>query len=404
MSENSIEKTDSAFRELGIGATNHKLVRNHRLLSKNQKAVRRFTRAESLAYLDINARTLDKYASLVNIDPRRHTDYQWLLDIEEIYKIRDSLPAELRKVQKFKRGPNEKLQVISVQNQKGGVGKTITVATIASCLAVEFHQELRIGVIDMDGQASLTAFYATKSEALGELSAGDLISGDYELDEGETKKQVISNAFLPTTIPNLRILPAAQSDRVLEGWFHKGLLNGTLSNPYSILKDIINEVEDEFDIILIDTPPSLGYATYNAYFAATSVVFPLAVTEADIDATCSYFEFIVHMWELLRSNDHQGYDFMKMLITNHRDSSTTSDLLTGLYDNFSEFLYSKEFKYSEAVRQCHSKLSTVFDMSKSDYPKTKTSFQATQSNAYEIASQLYRDIAKVWRDSSKEEK
>lgn len=403
MSEETIAKTDKYFKKLGKGASNHKRVRNQRLLNKNQKTMRKYTRAEALAYLDVNARTIDKYASLANIDPRRHADYQWSLDLEEIYKIRNLLPCELRREVKFERGPNEKLQVISVQNQKGGVGKTVTVATIASCLAAEFHQELRVGIIDMDGQASLTTFYATKSEALGELSAGDLISGNYELEEGETKQQVISNAFLPTTIPNLRILPAAQSDRALEGWFHKGVLNGTLNSPYSLLKDIIKEVESEFDVILIDTPPSLGYATYNAYFAATSIVYPLAVTEADIDATCSYFEFIVQMWELLKDDEHQGYDFMKMLITNHRDSSTTSDLLTGLYDNFSEFLYSKEFKYSEAVRQCHSKLSTVFDMSKSDYPKTKTSFQATQLNAYEITSQIYRDIAKVWRDSSKGE-
>ncbi|TKF89399.1 ParA family protein, partial [Vibrio sp. F13] len=178
-------------------------------------------------YLGIDAKTLDRYVTAAEIDPRRHEDSQWSIDIAEMYKVRNLLPNNLRKDDKFIRSEQQKTQVMVIQNQKGGVGKTVSAATIASGLATEFHQEYRIGLIDMDGQATLSMYYAPEAEQEGNLSVGDLMMKTFDLDEGETVEQVISEAFLETTIPNLRILPAAQSDRAMEGWFHEQVFGQT---------------------------------------------------------------------------------------------------------------------------------------------------------------------------------
>ena len=392
------QQTTSHFQSLKQGADAYIKRRNQRLLANHRKELRNFTRAEASAYLGIDAKTLDKYVTAAEIDPRRHEDSQWSIDIAEMYRVRDLLPEALRKEPKFSRSEQQSAQVIVIQNQKGGVGKTVSAATVASGLATEFHQEYRVGLIDMDGQATLSMYYAPEADQEGNLSVGDLIMRNFDLDEGETFEQAVSEAFLETTIPNLRILPAAQSDRAIEGWFHEQVFIHKLPSPYSILAEIIDAVKDEFDIIIIDTPPSLGYATYNAYFAATSVVFPLSITENDIDATCSYFSYIPQVWALLANANHDGYDFMKILLTNHRDSSTTTELMNSLYDHFAPYLYSKEFKHSEAIRQASSLLSTVFDMSKSEYPKSKSTFQTAQQNGYEVTSQIQRDILNVWRE------
>lgn len=391
-------QTTATFQNLKEGADRYIKRRNLRLLANHRKELRNFTRAEASTYLDIDAKTLDKYVATAEIDPRRHEESQWSIDMAEMYRVRDLLPDALRKEPKFARSEKQSMQVVVIQNQKGGVGKTVSAATLASGLATEFHQEYRVGLIDMDGQATLSMYYAPESEMEGCLSIGDLMMRNFELDEGETYEQAVSEAFLETTIPNLRILPASQTDRAIEGWFHEQVFSQKLASPYSLLRDIIAAVEDEFDILIIDTPPSLGYATYNAYFAATSVVFPLSITENDIDATCSYFSYIPQVWALLANADHQGYDFMKILLTNHRDSSTTTELMNSLYDHFASYLYSKEFKHSEAIRQSSSLLSTVFDMSKSEYPKSKATFQSAQQNAYEVTSQILRDIINVWRE------
>ncbi|ABU75114.1 ParA family protein [Vibrio campbellii] len=392
------QQTTSHLQSLKQGADAYIKRRNQRLLANHRKELRNFTRAEASAYLGIDAKTLDKYVTAAEIDPRRHEDSQWSIDIAEMYRVRDLLPEALRKEPKFSRSEQQSAQVIVIQNQKGGVGKTVSAATVASGLATEFHQEYRVGLIDMDGQATLSMYYAPEADQEGNLSVGDLIMRNFDLDEDETFEQAVSEAFLETTIPNLRILPAAQSDRAIEGWFHEQVFSHKLPSPYSILAEIIDAVKDEFDIIIIDTPPSLGYATYNAYFAATSVVFPLSITENDIDATCSYFSYIPQVWALLANANHDGYDFMKILLTNHRDSSTTTELMNSLYDHFAPYLYSKEFKHSEAIRQASSLLSTVFDMSKSEYPKSKSTFQTAQQNGYEVTSQIQRDILNVWRE------
>ena len=324
------QHTTTTFQALKTGADAYIQRRNQRLLANHRKELRNFTRAEASAYLGIDAKTLDRYVTAAEIDPRRHEDSQWSIDIAEMYKVRNLLPDNLRKDAKFIRSKQQKTQVMVIQNQKGGVGKTVSAATIASGLATEFHQEYRVGLIDMDGQATLSMYYAPEAEQEGNLSVGDLMMKTFDLDEGETVEQVISESFLETTIPNLRILPAAQSDRAMEGWFHEQVFGQTLASPYSLLKDIIDSVKDEFDIIIIDTPPSLGYATFNAYFAATNVVFPLSITENDIDATCSYFSYIPQVWALLENANHEGYDFMKILLTNHRDSSTTTELMNNL--------------------------------------------------------------------------
>ncbi|BCL73696.1 chromosome partitioning protein ParA (plasmid) [Vibrio nigripulchritudo] len=391
-------ETTQNFQSLKDGADSYIKRRNIRLLANHRKELRNYTRAEASCYLGIDAKTLDKYVAATNIDPRRHLDSQWSIDIEEMYQIRDLLPETLRKEAKFQRSDRQETQIIVIQNQKGGVGKTVSAATVASGLATEFHQEYRIGLIDMDGQATLSMYYAPEAEQEGCLSVGDLMMRNFDLDDGETFEQAVSDAFLPTTIPNLRVLPASQTDRAIEGWFHEQVFNHALPSPYSILHNILAAVKDEFDIIIIDTPPSLGYATYNAYYAATSVVFPLSVTENDIDATCSYFSYIPQIWALLANAQHPGYQFMKILLTNHRDSSTTTELMNSLYDHFAPYLYSKEFKHSEAIRQSSSLLSTVFDMSKSEYPKSKATFQSAQQNSYEVTSQILRDILNVWRE------
>ena len=395
-------QTTKIFQELKDGADNYIKRRNLRLLTNHKKELRNFTRAESIAYLGVDGKTIDKYVVQMDVDPRRHEDTQWSLNIEEVYQMRDHFPENLRKELKFTRTENQTMQVVVIQNQKGGVGKTVSSATVASGLATEFHQELRIGLIDMDGQATLSMYYAPEAEQEGYLSVGDLMMRNFDLDEGETFEEAASDAFLQTTIPNLRILPASQSDRAIEGWFHEKVFNNQLSKPYSVLDEVIEAVKDEFDIIIIDTPPSLSYGTYNAYFAATSVVFPLSITENDIDATCSYFSYIPQVWALLANADHPGYDFMKILITNHRESSTTTELMNNLYEQFSPYLYSKEFKHSEAIRQASSLLSTVFDMSKSEYPKSKSTFQSAQQNAFEVTSQIMRDVMSVWNKQEKQ--
>nr|AKN38995.1 Chromosome (plasmid) partitioning protein ParA [Vibrio genomosp. F6] len=68
-----------------------------RLLANHRKELRNFTRAKASAYLGIDAKTLDRYVTAAEIEPRHHEDSQWSIDISEMYRVRDLLPEILRK-------------------------------------------------------------------------------------------------------------------------------------------------------------------------------------------------------------------------------------------------------------------------------------------------------------------
>lgn len=362
------------------------------------KEERLYTRQEAADYLAINKVTLDSHVKNLGFNVKSREGMQWAMSISELYDFESKLPDNLRKHKHFERKLGQKCQVVMFQNQKGGVGKTVSAATVASCLSAEFPEKLRVGLIDLDGQSTLSMYYAANAHCNGEFSVGDIVRGNYELENGETFKSLVSGAFLNTTIPNLRILPALQSDRSLEGWFHR--VHTELENPYGQVKNIVEAVEDEFDIIILDTPPSLSFMTYNGYFAATSVVFPLAANENDIDATCNYFANLPEVWALLDQYGHKGYDFMRMMVTNYRKTVSNTSLMNQLNRSFGEWLYPTQFKHSEAVQLCTSMMNTVFDLAASEYPKAKKTLNDARTNAFEVASQIYRDIDNVWSSNN----
>ncbi|MEC7247366.1 MAG: AAA family ATPase [Bacteroidota bacterium] len=151
-------------------------------------------------------------------------------------------------------------KIISVANQKGGVGKTTTTVNLAASLGV---LEKKVLLIDADPQANATS-------SLG-LNNDDFEINIYQVFEhiGDIKKSIIK-----TNSPNLFIIPS-----------HIDLVAVEIElvdkpNREMMLKNALSKVSDEFDYILIDCPPSLGLITLNALSASNSIIIPIQ---------CEYF-------------------------------------------------------------------------------------------------------------------
>ena len=152
-------------------------------------------------------------------------------------------------------------KVISLVNQKGGVGKTTTSINLSASLAVLGKKVL---LIDLDPQGNTTT-------GLG-LDKGDVKKSIYDLLIGEaTIKEVIKK----TKFKNLYIIPATIS---LAGVDIELMEHSRLDPEFSKskqLKNNLDTVKDIFDYIIIDCPPSLGILTTNALTAANSVIIPV---------------------------------------------------------------------------------------------------------------------------------
>jgi len=146
------------------------------------------------------------------------------------------------------------LRTIAILNQKGGVGKTTTVANTAGALAMK---DLRVMAIDLDPQAHLTIHLGLDAKESG--------TGAYEV---LTKSAGLTEALVEVR-PNLWLLGAnihlvgAESELV------------SVVGREIILREALEAVEDDYDYIVIDCPPSLGLLTLNALAAAKEVFIPI---------------------------------------------------------------------------------------------------------------------------------
>lgn len=182
-------------------------------------------------------------------------------------------------------------KIITVFNQKGGVGKTTTNVNLSAALAMKGK---RVLVVDNDPQGNCTSGLGIDKSKIRE-SLYDLLIGD----------TMVNDCILETAVENVHIIP---SNVQLAGAEVEMI---ELEEREVRLKNILMRVKDKYDYVMIDCPPSLGLLTVNSLVAADSVIIPIQ---------CEYYALegvsqLVNTYELVRKKLNPKLQIEGVLLT-----------------------------------------------------------------------------------------
>lgn len=249
-----------------------------------------------------------------------------------VYSIYSNYESHLKHLI-IKKGPIVMAQIIAVANQKGGVAKTFTSRQFSTGLAMK---GFRVLAVDGDPQGDLTRQFGITEE---DLNAGETLSNLFAAEvenrsnsDSETKYEYDTADAIIETEDNVDVLSATiQLSQIVNN------MTNAINKDY-IMRDILKQVEDDYDYIIIDCPPDLGPLVINHLFAANKVLIPAFTEEQSLVAITRLITTIKNV----RNNDvtdHyievDGILFNNVIITTNHAKT----YMEFIEDNFPFYVY-----------------------------------------------------------------
>lgn len=285
---------------------------------KAQKALRHFLTNEVSKLTSIPDSTL-KLLSNEGRGPvpgrleNNHRAYT-LTQINELRALMaEQKPAEALRFLPHRR-PGEHLQVLAIANFKGGSAKTTTSVHLAQYLALH---GFRVLAIDLDPQASLSAMFGAQPEV--DVHANETIYAAIRYGEGE--RRPMRDIIRKTYFDGIDLIPGNLEVMEYEHETPRILAQRVESSGgifFERLRLALAEVESDYDVVIIDTPPSLGFLTLGAIYASTGMIITVHPAMLDV---ASMSQFLLMMGDLMQVLNESGatlnQDFFKYLVTRH---------------------------------------------------------------------------------------
>lgn len=251
------------------------------------------------------------------------------------------------------RAASDEPVILSVQNFKGGVGKSTVATHLAHYLALQGY---RICVLDCDPQASTTSLFG--------------LNPDFDVEEEQTLAPFLANeeadlsyATRPTYWETIDLIPANLSLYNIEYY-----LAGQVAGNAHLLERLsfgIDGIASNYDVVIIDPPPALGMISLSVLRAANALLVPVRPATIDFTSTRNFFTMMIEALSVMASRGvHASYKFLKVLANDVDEHKSMHSSITGMMQRiYGTHMLSSMMKDSAEIDNAGGRLMSVYELS-----------------------------------------
>ena len=283
---------------------------------------------------------------------------------------------------------------ITVANFKGGVAKTTTAATLAQGLSLRGHKVL---IVDTDPQGSLTELFGIIPSEIGiEQTVLPLYHGT---------EQTLEYAVRPTYWSGVDIVSA--SPIVFEAEFSLPFrqMNEKNFEFWGLLDAGLESLRDKYDVIIIDTPPSLSYSTVNALMAADGLVMPIPPNTLDFVSSAQFWRLYLDTVEPLKRarGVDKHYNFINVLMTRvDKQEAASAEVRKWILSSYGDSVLTTEIPKTSIAATATAEFGTAYDVS--DALISSKTWKRAHDAYEEFVDQMEEQIIGVWAHQVKGDK
>lgn len=352
------------------------------------KAFRRMSPSETATLLGVTESWLRQTAIAHGEDLTSKGQSRRTYTLEDIQTLRKTLGAKPRSSEKYLPGrrDGEALQIISILNFKGGSAKTTTAANLSQYLALHGY---RVLVIDLDPQASLTTMFGVAPEV--DVEPDHTIYGAIRYDN---EARSIRGIIRRTYIPGLDLVPAGlelmEYEHVTPRMLHERHLPA--ASIFARIQNAIKEVDADYDLVVIDCPPQLGYLTFGALFAATSVLITVHPQMLDVMSMSQFLTMLGDLLDVIQTNTgaEPNYHWLRYLLTRFESADGPQNQMAGFMRTvFGEHILNHPTYKSTAISDAGLTSQTIYEVERNQFVR------ATYARALETVNAVNAEIEQL---------
>lgn len=319
--------------------------------------------------------------------PKQQANGRRFYTLEDLTNIREALGIHPGKTD------DEDAVVIAVQNFKGGVGKSTITKHFADYLALHGYKVL---VIDCDPQASTTTMFDIRPESLidEEQTLGNYLSPRSTFDN-------FADSIHETAWPTIKIIPSSLGLQDAEWDLTATLQEGSQAVREGLqrLRIGISSVINDFDVILLDPPPAMGFLGLNVMAAATGLLIPVPARQLDYLSTIHFMETIADNIEVLEAaGTPVEYSFIRVVCSTYTPSKPgENDMWKMMQATYGTRLLSQPILASEEIKNATQAFRSVYESKPS---ASHATYNRCRENLDSVFGEVVQQIREQWPSTS----